>query len=134
MTSPGLAGASYVDTTALSAVVFGEEPAAESITRKLSGFRYLLSANLLEAEMRVAFVVEGREFHDDALSNVHWIMPNRRLDAEMGTVLAVAYLEPVRLWHLATALFFAKLIPSLVFITLDEQQETVANRLGLWIR
>ena len=53
MTSPGLAGASYVDTTALSAVVFGEEPVAESITRKLSGFRYLLSANLLEAEMRI---------------------------------------------------------------------------------
>ena len=120
MTSPGLAGASYVDTTALSAVVFGEEPADESITRKLSGFRYLLSANLLEAEMRVALVVEGWEFHDDVLSNVHWIMPNRRLDAEMGTVLAVAHLEPVRLWHLATALFFAKLIPSLVFITLDE--------------
>ena len=54
MTSPGLAGASYVDTTALSAAVFGEEPAAEFITCKLSGFRYLLSANLLEAEMRVA--------------------------------------------------------------------------------
>ena len=69
MTSPGLAGASYVDTTALSAVVFGEEPVAESITRKLSGFRYLLSANLLEAEMRVAFVVEGREFHDEIIEN-----------------------------------------------------------------
>ena len=61
------------------------------------------------------------------------IMPNRRLDAEMGTVLAVAHLEPIRLWHLATALFFAKLIPSLVFITLDEQQETVARELGFWI-
>ncbi|MCY3691112.1 MAG: hypothetical protein OXI54_09335 [Chloroflexota bacterium] len=130
MTTPLLAAA-YVDTTALTPLIAGEEPVTTSIRRKLESFRYLLSANLLEAEMRVVFALEGREFDDAVLSSIRWIMPNRRLDAEMATVLRVAQLEPIRLWHLATALFFAELVPDLVFVTLDEQQETAARDLGL---
>ncbi len=132
MTTPPLAAA-YVDTTALLPVTYGEEPVAESIQRKLEGFRYLLSANLLEAEMRVIFSLEGREFDDDMLSSIRWIMPNRRLDVEMAAVLRIAQLQPSRLWHLATALFFAELVPGLALVTLDEQQETAARDLGLAI-
>ncbi len=132
MTTPLLAAA-YVDTTALLPVTYGEEPVAESIQRKLESFRYLLSANLLEAEMRVAFASEGRAFDDDVLASIRWIMPNRRLDAEMAAVLQTAQLQPVRLWHLAVALFFKELVPGLVFVTLDEQQETAARELGLAI-
>ena len=132
MTTPLLV-ATYVDTTALTPLVAGEEPVAMSIRRKLEGFRYLLSANLLEAEMRVVFAAEGREFDDDVLSSIRWIMPNRRLDTEMAAVLRTAQLQPIRLWHLATALFFAELVPGLAFVTLDEQQETAARDLGLVI-
>ena len=132
MTPPPLPAA-YVDTTALTPIFAGEEPVAESIRLKLEGFRYLLSANLLEAEMRVVFALGGREFDEDVLSSVRWIMPNRRLDAEMAAVLRTAQLEPTRLWHLATALFFTELVPGLVFVTLDEQQETAARELGLVI-
>lgn len=128
-----LLSAAYVDTTALLPIFTGEEPVAESIRRKLESFRYLLSANLLEAEMRVAFASEGRAFDDDVLASIRWIMPNRRLDAEMAAALQSAQLEPARLWHLATALFFAELVPGLVFVTLDEQQETAASDLGLAI-
>lgn len=130
MTTP-LPAAAYVDTTALLPDTYGEEPVAQSISRKLENFRYLLSANLLGAEMRVAFALEGREFGDEVLSSVNWIMPNRRLSAEMTAVLQIAQLQPVRLWHLATALFFAELAPDLVFLTLDERQETAARDLGL---
>ena len=101
--------------------------------RKLEGFRHLLSANLLEAEIRVAFATEGREFEEDVLSSVRWIMPNRRLDAGMAAVLRTAQLQPIRLWHLATALFFAELVLGLAFVTLHEQQETAAQDLGLVI-
>ena len=132
MTTP-LLSAAYVDATALLPVTYGEEPVAEIIRRKLEGFRYLLSANLLEAELRVAFALEGREFDDDVLSSIRWIMPNRRLDAEIAAVLRTAQLQPVRLWHLAVALFFNDLVPGLVFVTLDEQQETAAGDLGLVI-
>ena len=79
------------------------------------------------------FSLEGREFDDDMLSSIRWIMPNRRLDAEMAAVLRIAQLQPSRLWHLATALFFAELVPGLAFVTLDEQQETAARDLGLAI-
>ncbi len=133
MTTPPPGSAAYVDTTALAPISAGEEPVAESIRRKLEGFRYLLSANLLEAELRVAFTLEGREFDDDMLSSIRWIMPNRRLDVEMAAILRTAQLPPVRLWHLAVALFFAELVPGLAFITLDEQQETTARDLGLTI-
>ena len=87
MTTP-LQSAAYVDTTALTPLVADEEPVAASIRRKLESFRYLLSANLLGAEMRVVFALEGRAFDDDVLSSVRWIMPNRRLDAEMAAVFA----------------------------------------------
>ena len=132
MTTSPLAVA-YLDTTALLPVTYGEEPVAESMRQKLEGFRVLMSANLLEAEMRVAFAAEGREFDDDVLASIRWIMPNRRLYAEMAAVLRTAQLQPVRLWHLAVALFFNELVPGLVFVTLDEQQETAASDLGLAI-
>ena len=106
-----LLSAAYVDPTALLPVFTGEEPVAESMRQKLEGFRFLMSANLLEAEMRVALALEGREFDDDTLSSIRWIMPNRRLDAEMAAVLQTAQLQPVRLWHLAVALFFNDLVP-----------------------
>ena len=128
MTTPPPGSAAYVDTTALAPISAGEEPVAESIRRKLEGFRYLL-----EAELRVAFTLEGREFDDDMLSSIRWIMPNRRLDVEMAAILRTARLPPVRLWHLAVALFFAELVPGLAFVTLDEQQETTARDLGLTI-
>ena len=87
----------------------------------------------MEAELRVAFALEGREFDDGLLSSIRWIMPIPRLDAEMAAVLRAAQLQPVRLWHLAAALFFNfnDLAPGLVFVTLDEQQETTASELGL---
>ena len=132
MTTP-LLSVAYIDPTALLPVSTGEEPVAEVIQQKLANFRYLLSANLLEAEMRVAFAAEGREFDDDVLASIRWIMPNRRLDVEMAAVLRTAQLQPVRLWHLAVALFFNELVPGLVFVTLDEQQETAASELGLSI-
>ena len=132
MTTPSLPSA-YIDPTALLPVFTGEEPVAEVIQQKLAKFRYLLSANILEAEIRVAFALEGREFDDNVLSSVNWIMPNRRLDAEMSVVLQTAQLHPIRLWHLAVALFFDGVVPGLVFVTLDEQQETAARELGLAI-
>ena len=37
------------------------------------------TARQLEAELRVAFALEGRALDDDMLSSVRWIIPNRRL-------------------------------------------------------
>ena len=132
MTSPHQLAA-YVDTTALYPVDSGEQPVAAAIRRRLESFGFLFSANLMEAEMREFLAYQERDFDAAILFGIRWIMPNRRLDAEMATVSEIIHLPAARLWHLATALFFAELIPNLVFVTLDEQQETAARDLGLVI-
>ena len=132
MTLPNLV-AGYIDTTALLPIARREEPVGRAIRQKLDSFNYLLSANFLEAELRAVYAAEDVGFDVAMLSGIRWIMPDRRLDAEMTAVLTVAKLPAARVWHLAVALFFAELVPGLVFITLDEQQETVARELGLTI-
>ena len=132
MTPTQLDGA-YVDTTALIPIANQEQPVAGAIRRQLEGFQVLLSANLLDAELREVFEREGRPFAPGTLADIRWIMPNRPLAGEIAAVAGVANLPAARLWHLAVALFFDELLPGLAFITLDEQQETVARELGLWI-
>ena len=125
--------AAYVDGTALFPIDAGEQPVADAMRRRLDNFDFLLSANLLEAEVREAMTRRGRDFDRNVLTEVRWIMPNRPLDAEMTAIAEIVHLPAARLWHLAVALFFDGLVPGLVFVTLDEQQETAARELGLAI-
>ena len=134
MTPPSLPPAAYVDTTSVLPVSSGEEPVGAAVQLRLGRFPRLLSSNVLEAELRVAFQREGQNFDSSLIANINWIFPNRRLDAEMTAVLAIAQLSHTRMWHLATAMFFRNVLQSeLAFITLDEQQETAARELGFFI-
>ncbi len=121
----------YVDPSALIAEVLGEELFQSSTRLRLEAFPHLMSSNFLEAELRVAFRREQEDFDTSSISSIAWIFPNRRMEDEMARVLEISELSPARVWHLATALFFAKVLQSqIAFITLDEQQETVARELG----
>lgn len=134
MTPLSLPLAAYVDTTAVLPVSFGEEPVGAAVQLRLNQFPRLLSSNVLEAELRVAFQREGQDFDSSSIANINWIFPNRRLDDEMTAALDFARLSHTRVWHLATAMFFRAVLQSdLAFITLDEEQETVARELGFWI-
>ncbi len=130
MTTPRLIAA-YADTTALIPVLADEEPVREAVLGRLNRYQILLSANLLDAEVRSAATFSGQELDMSMLSGIRWIMPNRPLADEMAAIADIANLPAARLWHLAVALFFAELVPGLVFITLDEQQEAAARDLGL---
>ena len=90
----------------------------------------MLSSNLLEAELRAVFAREGREFDDGYLSGLDWIIPDRPLSSELGTVLEAGYLRGADLWHLATALHVAPEPGSISFMTLNKRQRTVAARCG----
>jgi len=89
--------------------------------------------------LRVRFAREGQIFDPDWLSGIEWVQPGGRLGSEMDRIQALASLSPTRMWHLANAVYFADQLSltnrrtELAFITLDEQQETVARELGLWI-
>ena len=122
----------YVDSSSLVPLVFGERRAGDAITWRLRQYWTLLSSNLLEAELRVAFRQAQQDFDPILLSNITWVMPDRALDAELADTLAVANLRPAQLWHLANAVYIRQRLGGLpmAFITLDEQQETVAVEFG----
>lgn len=128
MTLARLTGA-YVDTSAVLAITFNE-PNGESIARRLAGFPRLMSSNLLEAEVQSALAREGDPFSSELLEKIRWVLPTRPLHAEIAAVLHIGYLRGADLWHLATAMYLARVMPGLTFITLDQRQRTVAAGLG----
>lgn len=119
----------YVDTSALAAIAFDEQT-APSVATRLAGFSFLVSSNLLEAELRAAYTREAREFNHTLLFRIGWIFPDRPISAEIAAALRIGYLRGADLWHVATALYAARTLPRLAFITLDQRQLRVAVGLG----
>lgn len=119
----------YVDTSCLVAIAFGER-GAPALARRLEQFDELVAANLLEAELRAAFIREAAELDPALLDAISWIVPDRPLHAEIARVLAAGYVRGADCWHLATALYLAAEPAEIAFLTLDERQLAVARSLG----
>ncbi len=119
----------YVDTSVLTAIAF-DEPGAAAHARQLDGFAHVVSANLLEAELRAAFARETLRFQESAIAGIDWVLPNRPLAPEFAAVLETGDLRGADLWHVAMALYVSPRPGSLSFATLDARQSTVANALG----
>ncbi|MEO8576733.1 MAG: PIN domain-containing protein [Gemmatimonadales bacterium] len=119
----------YVDTSCLVAIAFGER-GATAIERRLREFDEIVSANLLEAELRCAFKRESVEFATETLSGVSWLIPDRPLTSEIARVLDVGYVRGADCWHIASALFLEPEPSSVTFLTLDEMQRKIAKELG----
>lgn len=119
----------YVDTSCLVAIAFGER-GATTIERRLRGFDEIVSANLLEAELRCAFKRERVEFVAETIAGVSWLVPDRPLGVEIGRVVDAGYVRGADCWHLASALFLEPEPSSVTFLTLDETQRKVAKQLG----
>lgn len=121
--------AAYVDTSCLVAIAFGE-PEGEVLARRLVEMDRLFASNLLEAEIRATFMRESIPADHPLPGNLTWVLPDRSLGPELGIVLNAGYLRGADLWHLACALYLAGNPRDLPFVTLDEQQEVVARKLG----
>ena len=128
----------YVDPSALTPAIFGEQP--EETRIRLERFPILVSSTLLDAELRATFRHWPQSFSPSLVSVIdRWVTPNRRLDEEIAAISEIASLPATPLWHLANAMYLAsrQSLTSrqfrLAFITLDEQQETAARELGLFI-
>ena len=119
----------YVDTSALLAVEFNES-GADALARRLNSFTRLVSANLLEAELRAALLREERTFSAGVLAGLDWVFPDRPLSSEIALALAVGYLRGADLWHVATALYVSPTPGGIAFITADNRQSEVAAALG----
>ena len=119
----------YVDTSVLTAIAF-DEPGAPAYARRLDEFARLISSNLLEAELRAAFVRENLPFQESVIAGIDWILPDRTLASECATALESGYLRGADLWHVATALYVSPESEGLSFATLDVRQSAVAEALG----
>ena len=119
----------YVDTSCLVAIAFAERGAI-AMERRLREFDELVSANLLEAEIRSAFKREKVEFAADAIAGLSWLIPDRPLTDEITRVLDAGHVRGADCWHLASALFLEPQPSSMTFLTLDETQRKVAGELG----
>lgn len=99
----------------------------------MAQFDVLVASNLLEAELRAAFVREklSAQPSDAPMFNaVEWVIPDRPLHNEIARALAAGYVRGAGCWHLATALYAADDPASLTFLTLDVRQREVAAALG----
>ncbi len=113
----------------MAAIAFDEQT-APSVATRLADFSFLVSSNLLEAELRAAYTREAREFNHTLLFRIGWIFPDRPISAEIAAALRIGYLRGADLWHVATALYAARTLPRLAFVTLDQRQLRVAAGLG----
>ena len=121
--------AAYVDTSCLVAIAF-EEPEGAEVASRLREHDVLLSANLLEAELRATSVREAVEVDEALFSWMKWVLPDRPLSVEIIRVLQPGYVRGADLWHLATAIYVTPEPSHLTFLTLDRRQEEVAAALG----
>ncbi len=99
----------------------------------MGSFSYLASSNLLEAEVRSAFVRDQWLFDPITIANIEWVSASRSLGLEFERVLEIGYLRGADLWHVATALYIFDEPPEVTFLTLDRRQGEVAAALGFQV-
>ena len=121
--------AAYLDTSALVAIAF-DDKGGDRLAKRLDEFTYLLSSNLLEAELRAAFARARHPFAADLVSGIQWVLPDRPLAPELARALQAGYLRGADLWHVATALYVVQDPADIAFVTLDARQQAVAAALG----
>ncbi|HEY6104243.1 MAG TPA: PIN domain-containing protein [bacterium] len=123
----------YVDTSCLVAIAF-DEPGSHRLARRLEGYDRLLASNLLEAELRSAFVREKVDRPAEPLLTwMTWVHANRPLTPEYERIIRAGYIKGADMWHLAHAIFLAPDGMGLDFMTLDQRQREVASMLGLGV-
>ena len=121
----------YVDSSAILAIAL-DEPGSAAARRRIGRFDHVYASNLVEAEVRSAFLREEVNLPkpERLFESLAWVLPDRPLSPEIGRVLAAGRLRGADLWHLACALYLEPEPDELVFLTLDLPQRAAASRLG----
>ncbi len=118
----------FLDSSAILTIGFRQRGGAE-LEARLQSFSELRASNLLEAEVRSAYIRERRAYNSEILEGINWVIPDRPLTPEISKALEAGYARGADLWHLATALYMAADPTEVTFVTLDQQQRRVARGL-----
>lgn len=122
----------YLDTSFVLTIAL-EEAGAGGLRRVLSRYDELLSSDLIVAECLSAARREGILLEEmlATLRAVQLVLPPRSLAPEMREVLEQGHLRGADLWHVACALSVtADTRADCAFLSRDQQQRRIANRLG----
>jgi predicted nucleic acid-binding protein len=120
----------YIDTSYLVAIAFAE-PGYRELMEIVREMDAVFSATLLESEFLAVADREGlREPARRMLDSIGWVHPDRRLTAEIESILDSGYLRGADLHHLATARFLFPDSRQAFFLSLDKRQIEVAAVLG----
>jgi predicted nucleic acid-binding protein len=123
----------YIDTSCLVAIAF-DEPGAGQLAERLERYDRRFASNLLEAELRSAFLRERTDASTEGLlSWMTWVYPSRPLSPEYERIARAGYLKGADMWHIAHALYLAPDGVGLDFVTLDARQRQVASSVGLGV-
>lgn len=128
-TEPTRATDACVDTSVLVAIGL-DQAAAGACRTLLARAERLWACPLLPAEFASAFRRVQVAPPWDRISEIRLLHPPRSLAPEIARVLDAGYLRGADCWHLATALWLAPNPAELLFLTVDERQREVAQRLG----
>jgi len=119
----------FVDSSVALAIEF-EEPGFHLLEQTLALAPVRYASALMEAEYLSRCRRERRVVRGQQLDGVFLVHPPRSLALEIARVLDAGYLRGADCWHLATALWLAPNPAELLFLTMDERQREVAQRLG----
>jgi len=123
----------FLDSSCVVALALGEKSSI-TVSDALVGVREVFAANLLEAEVYAALQRERVPIDDEIFWWVQWVLPDRGLGPEIVRVLAAGSLRGPDCWHLAVALSISPDPSELIFLSLDQQQRAVAERLGFQVQ
>ena len=119
----------YVDSSVLVTIGLAQL-GHDALAERMAGFDEVYSSNLLEAEVASALHREGVPDDGSLTRRISWVLPDRRLNPEIRSVLVAGYLRGADLWHLACALYVSPDPRELAFLTMDRPQAAVAVALG----
>ena len=124
----------YIDSSVVISILF-EESKRGFCLKKIKEAQFVMSASLLEAEVYSAFAREKVNLLDakKVLKRISLVYVNRSLDAELEHVFKAGYCRGADALHLAAALMISPDSKDLSFFTFDEQQRSVAKKLGFKI-
>lgn len=125
----------FVDTSVIVFLLLEAKP-EDKLYNLLKEYRYLVSSNLMEAEL---YSVAKREridlqFPRKIIRTVTVLHPTKSLTDECERVVNVGYLRGADLYHVAVALAcYSSIVSQVDFITLDLSQRAIAKALGFTI-
>jgi hypothetical protein len=121
----------YIDASLFIALRFQKSAAATIRTVRQYEF---FSSELLIAEV-LAFGKREAIEQDLLWKSFHglsWVIPEGSISEECRRVIQCGYSRGADLWHLACACYLSPETRKLAFLTLDEQQYSLAARLGFY--